>query len=293
MSPSQPFHLLRALFILAAALAAALAILSVAIFFSGSSSSKPTPSENPAPSIASSNHSSSEEATAAPVLFPTVAAPVPKPTLPVTPPLTPEEEEDRRFEVTGDPGWEKALLPNDPDFQVRPFAVSQASAHHEWTAEDGRSPAAMDKLAHNPLERERLTDENEYVTRRQLVYRKHPLPEIGMQSFTTGEQVKTLTLPDFNGRDLEVVITESKIEWRGKTGFFRGYVKGDPEATVAASYYQGAECFEIQRGSMILAGDPREPGQVVLKEVDPRRMPAMSSNPVDIFDVGEPLSAKK
>src|ERR1041385_6132552 len=71
-------------------------------------------------------------------------------TMAETPPPGPKEE----------PKTEE-VVPNFPDFQVRPFAVVKETSANQWTAEDGKDPNVVRRLAHNPMEEARLLRDNE------------------------------------------------------------------------------------------------------------------------------------
>lgn len=196
-----------------------------------------------------------------------------------------------------DAGFKAKLLPNNPGFQARPFAVVKESAAHQWTAEDGRDPKIIAQLAHNPMEEERLLKESEAVIRCQLVYCKESLRELGKRVAMDGAPVKTLTLPGFDGEEFLMEVASTSFEQLGNEGSFGGHLRDDPDSFVNVAYVNDAECFNIHRQGMPdVIGEPREPGQVVVKIRDlslvkqPRKP---EGQPIRPFDVGQPQTAGK
>jgi hypothetical protein len=218
----------------------------------------------------------------------------PEPSLPQNQPPGPENGYGR---YAWDAGFKAKLLPNNPGFQARPFAVVKESARHQWTAEDGRDPSVIARLAHNPMEEERLLKESEAVIRCQLVYCKESLRELGKRVAMDGEPVKSLTLPGFDGEEFVVEVTSTSFEQLGNEGSFAGHLRDDPDSFVNVAYVNDAEVFNIHRQGMPdVIGEPREPGQIVVKIRDlslvkqPRKP---EGQPIRPFDVGQPETAGK
>jgi hypothetical protein len=128
-------------------------------------------------------------------------------------------------------------------FQKRPFEVARESGTNQWTAEDGRNPDAILNLAHNDLEVQRLMDENARINRRQLVYRKEPAWVLVERAKATGEPVRKLTLPAFDGQEVEVEVTNTDLAPSGLSGTFAGRLAGRGQSLVTLAFNQGREAL--------------------------------------------------
>lgn len=183
---------------------------------------------------------------------PSMAAAAPSPTAPVNPPIA-------------------GAAQQYPNFQLRPLAVARESANFQWTAEDGRLPEVIDKLAHNELEEERMLKENPRIKRRQLVYIKQTAAALVEQAKLTGEKVQRLVLPGLDGQELQFEITHADLEPSGQIGTFTGHLAGRPQSSVSLAYRFGRQAFTIlsPEDGNNLDAEPREPGQVIVKSIDP------------------------
>ena len=156
-------------------------------------------------------------------------------------------------------------------FRQRPFAVALESGRHQWTAEDGRAPETILKLAHNDDEVQRLIEENARIKRRQLVYRKEPVFVAVERAKATGEPVRKLTLPAFDGQVLEMEVTRADLAPSGLSGTFAGRIAGRGASLATLAFDQGREAFTVlsPEDGTYLQGHPREPGEIILTSFDP------------------------
>src|SRR5262249_25787105 len=153
--------------------------------------------------------------------------------------------------------------PNNPDFQGRPFPVTQESRVNQWTAEDGKETNVIRQLAHNPLEYARMVEENPRIFRRQLVYRKETAAAVLERALLTRERVSELTLPGLDGHELQFEITKSDT-LSSRHGTFTGHVAGDERSMVSLAFQDGREAFTVvsPKDGVYLQGFPREPGEI-------------------------------
>lgn len=161
----------------------------------------------------------------------------------------------------------------DPEkaVELRPLAVVQASPRHEWTSDDLRVPAVIEKIIHSPEEFIRMVEENDRIERRQLVYRKEPAWQTVEQSKAKGEAIRKLMLPALDGREIEVEVTGSDLALSGLSGTFTGKVAGREKSLVTLAFQQGREAFTVVSpdDDLFLQGHPREPGEIILTSFDP------------------------
>ena len=155
--------------------------------------------------------------------------------------------------------------------RTRPFQVARESAAHQWTAEDGRSPEAILELAHNDRELMRLMDENDRIQRRQLIYRNQTAAELVRSARANAEPVRKLVLPGLDGRELEVEVDQADLAPGGQSGTFTGHLAGHPRSMVTLAFKGGREAFSVSSPDegLYLQADPREPGEVIVKSIDP------------------------
>jgi hypothetical protein len=156
-------------------------------------------------------------------------------------------------------------------FQKHPFAVAKAGGAFDWTAEDGKSPAVIRQLAHNELEFERMAEESARIYRRQLVYVKTTPDMLIQQSKLFGEPVKQLTLPGLDGQEVSFEIAATDLSASGQAGTFSGHVAGRPDSMVTLAFKGGRMAFTVLSPSdqLYLVGEPREPGEVIVKSINP------------------------
>ena len=169
-----------------------------------------------------------------------------------------------------------------PEVQRRPFAVARESGSLQWTAEDGKDANVIRRLAHNDLEVQRMNEENARIIRRQLVYRAETAAMLVQQSKLTGEPVRQLTLPGLDGQLVQFEVERADLSPSGQQGTFTGYVAGKPDSMVTLAFKGGREAFTINSPSdnLYLQGEPREPGEVIVKSFDPDKyITAVCGNP--------------
>jgi hypothetical protein len=207
------------------------------------------------------------------------------PQVPVgAPPATTESPAPGRAFAALQKNWEPASSgrpatekPNGliyDDFPQDPFPITRSSDHHSWTSINAISPKDIDSLAHNDHERERHLTENFYVVRRELVYRKTTFRDVAESHLAAGTQPETVLLPGFDGQEYEVVVKSweaSPANAPEREGVFNGHLKDDPDSQVHLAYYEGSETGYIisERLGLHLAIDPREPRQIMVKQIDP------------------------
>jgi hypothetical protein len=187
--------------------------------------------------------------------------------------------------------FQKGLLPNFPEFQLRPFAVVKSSATHEWTGENGLTDAAIRALAHNPVEEESLKKQNEWTTRRQLVYRKETVSQI-LAELQSGIR-KQITVPGFDGKEYVVNVQKIQVFDEVDTFSILGTLQDNPQ--INFSLGSTTEGHESMNYSDPVSGKPlvytsREAGQGVLSQIDPEEMSKHSApmgEPILNDDVGQ------
>jgi hypothetical protein len=157
------------------------------------------------------------------------------------------------------------------NFLMRPFAVAQETSTHQWTVEDGRDTNVIRQLAHNDAEYRRMVEENSRIQRRQLVYRKDTAAAMMQRARLSGEPVKQLTLPGFDGQELQIAIDRADLESSWQSGTFAGRLEGRPNSLVTLAFKFGREAFTILSpdDGTYLQAHPREPGQLIVTSFDP------------------------
>jgi hypothetical protein len=162
------------------------------------------------------------------------------------------------------------VLPNYPDFKERPFPVAQESINAQWTLADGKDTNVIRQLAHNPLEYDRMVEENGRIIRRQLVYRKETAAAVIERAMLANERVSELILPGLDGQELKFEISKSDTH-SSRHGTFSGHLEGDALSMVTLAFQDGREAFTIVSPAkgIYLQAFPREPGQVIITSFDP------------------------
>lgn len=175
------------------------------------------------------------------------------------------------------------------DFTTRPFEPSVSSDRYQWTAEDGRKPQVIRKLAHNALEEARMADENHAVHKRQLVYITQSLSDSIKEADSEGRPLESHSIPSLDGQELEVEVMMVDHAVSGVDGVVYGKLRGVPDSTVTIAYSDKSECFSVLSPSQdfFLQGEPREPGEIVVKSFDPGRMATGCGQHVRPFETGE------
>ncbi|MDB6078976.1 MAG: hypothetical protein JWO82_2723 [Akkermansiaceae bacterium] len=195
---------------------------------------------------------------------------------------------DGRFQAEGN----FVATPNRASFRLKPFAISQKSDSFAWTSANGRDPAILHELAHNDLEEDRLSRENAWVEKRQLVYCDDYISNLGNSVANAPADVKSIKLPGFDGQeyDIDVDRTDSPqgaMEWN-----IAGHLKDRPDTLVSISTVHGYTAIVFITPELYIEGDAREPGEVVLNQINRQaRRDAKPKNAiagVNPFNVGEP-----
>ncbi|MBK1882082.1 hypothetical protein JIN85_06630 [Luteolibacter pohnpeiensis] len=197
---------------------------------------------------------------------------------------------DGRFQADG----QFLTVPNREGFRLRPFAVSMRSDDFAWTAEDGKTDEAMRDLSHTEEEEDRLKTDNQWVNKRQLVYCSDYIESLGKEVATQGAALKTAKLPGFDGKEYEVEIVRAESPQGTNEWNISGTLKDRPDTMVAMSSVHGYTSLVIVSPEIYIEGDAREPGEVVLNQIDRvARQAAQPQGPVETvspFDVGSPSS---
>lgn len=163
------------------------------------------------------------------------------------------------------------VLPNWAGFQERPLPVAYESTHFQWTLADGRDTNVIRELAHNPLEYDRMVEENSRIFKRQLVYLKETAAAAFEQARLTGEPVRQLTLPGVDGQELQFEIVNRLGNGSSRQGRFNGHLAGNSDSLVTLAFMDGRQAFTIlsPKENIYVVGEPREDGQVIVKAIDP------------------------
>jgi hypothetical protein len=184
------------------------------------------------------------------------------------------------------------VLPNYPDFQQHPLPVAYESAKVQWTVADGKDTNVIRQLAHNPLEYDRMVEENPRIFKRQLVYLKETAASVFEQAKLNGAPVKQLTLPGVDGQELQFEIVRSEGNGSSRQGQFSGHLAGNTDSLVTLAFIDGREAFTVlsPKENFFVVGEPREDGQVIVKAIDPN---TYGQGPEDADDSFKTASANK
>lgn len=169
-----------------------------------------------------------------------------------------------------------------PNSQLRPLPVARESLYFEWTTPDAMDTNVLRLIAHNGLEYERLVEENARIVRRQLVYRKEPVDALVEHARAIGVPLKQLMVPGLDGQEFVVELAEADLHPSGVEGAFAGRLSGRPDSMVTVAFKGGREAFTVISPSdgIYLQGDPREPGEIIVKSIDPKRyVPGVCGTP--------------
>jgi hypothetical protein len=156
-------------------------------------------------------------------------------------------------------------------FRLRPFAVVSVAGAWQWTAEDGRDTNVIRQLAHSDLEYLRMVEENARIKRRQLIYRSETTAALVERAKLARVPVERMTLPALDGREVDVEITRSELNPSGQQGMLAGRVSGRADSMVTLAFKGGREAFTVlsPADGLFLQAEPREPGEVIVKSIDP------------------------
>lgn len=221
-------------------------------------------------------------------------------------PVIPQESEFPAHSVTG-----RKQITNEEDdlvyqdFVMHPFEISSSSINHSWTNVQIMSPAEIDQVVHNDIERMHVMEETAFVTGRQLVYQKVSFQDLAEKNLATGKELETIIVPGFDGKEYEVVVT--KWEASGKDdevreGHLSGHLKDDPKSEVVWAYYEGMESGVISSEALNIELNivPREERQIIVNQIDLEAQAAYNEHVVgplscgqkfDSLSVGDPEAA--
>ncbi len=155
--------------------------------------------------------------------------------------------------------------------KLRPLPIVQESATHQWTEGNGSAVEVVTQIAHNDDEVIRMMEENERIKRRQLVYRQDTAAAVVQRARAAGESVRRLTLPGLDGQEIEVEVIRADLALSGLSGSFTGRIAGKQQSMVTLAFKLGREAFSIAspEDRLYLEAEPREPGEVIVKTIDP------------------------
>ena len=172
-------------------------------------------------------------------------------------------DSNARFDDDGVVFWDRKL---------RPFEITQTKGDFSWTAEDGKSDEVMKRLANNEDMLDVLRQDNAHTKRRQLIYFDEESFHKKRDQILNGEG-KTLTLPGFDGQEIEVTIggsqrlTYDNVE-DPNGGFFGGQVTDDGDSHVMIGTAGDSYSIQIDSSQGSYRYDMRENGELILSELD-------------------------
>lgn len=155
--------------------------------------------------------------------------------------------------------------------RFRPLEVARKTPTHEWTAGDGSDLKVIEAISHNYDETIKMVEENDRIKRRQLVYRNDTAAAVIQRARLTGEPIRHLTLPALDGQELDFEIDHADLSPSGQSGSFTGKLAGKPQSMVTLAFKFGREAFTVisPEDDFHLQADPREPGEIIVKSIDP------------------------
>lgn len=143
---------------------------------------------------------------------------------------------------------------------------------HGWVIiDDGKDTNFLRLLALNPHHYEKMAEENSSVIRRQLVYRNIPTQSIFQKAKLTGEPITELVLPGLDGQEFLIEPIKVELAHDASKGELTARIKGRPNSVVSLAFINNREAFVIidYDWGLYLVGDPRHPGELIVKQVDP------------------------
>jgi len=151
-------------------------------------------------------------------------------------------------------------LVNFPWFQTHPFAVALTNGAYEWTAE-----------AHNERESQRMLRENDTIYRRQLVYDTAGFMRLAQQAVQSSQSLQQVTLPGLDGQEFQVAVTRTDFKNGGGQGQIYGQLPDRPDSMVTVAFIADREAFTVisPQDQIYLQAEAREPGEVVVKSINP------------------------
>ncbi|MCS7337629.1 MAG: hypothetical protein NZ739_05245 [Verrucomicrobiae bacterium] len=157
--------------------------------------------------------------------------------------------------------------------RLRPLTVARQSLYFEWTAPDAMDTNVLRQIAHNELEYQRLVEETARIVRRQLVYRKQTIDALVEHARAIGVPLRQLVVPGLDGQEFVAELLEANLHPSGIEGAFAGRLAGRPDSMVTIAFKGGREAFTLisPADGIYLQGDPREPGEIIVKSIDPAK----------------------
>jgi hypothetical protein len=142
---------------------------------------------------------------------------------------------------------------------------------------------------------QRLLEENKRIERRQLVYRKEMVPMLLQKAQGTGQPLQSFTLPGLDGKEFDVEVTQTNFAAGLQGGSVNGRLKGRANSMVSVGFSNGNESFNIisPDDGIYITADAREPGEVMVKEIDPDKYSPPEGNTPDFIITTEPAPGKK
>ena len=154
------------------------------------------------------------------------------------------------------------------ELESRPFEVTQSTGNFEWTAADGKSPEVMRILATNPANLGQLTDQNEWTDKRQLVYLTENFKRQADKVFQG--KAKSITIPGFDGEELEVSVNMLDFVENGEASSFEGTLKDYPDVYVDAARIDGIWAISYSNPGDKFLYDyiSRQDGELIMNRLD-------------------------
>jgi len=137
-----------------------------------------------------------------------------------------------------------------------------------------------------------MVEENSRIFRRQLVYLKETTASVFEAAKLTGKPVQQLTLPGFDGHELQFDIVKSDSNGSSRRGTFNGHLAGNVNSLVTLAFQDGREAYTIlsPKDNIFVVAEPREPGQVIIKAINPD---TYGVGPEETPDAAKPDSTKQ
>jgi len=185
--------------------------------------------------------------------------------------VTSETHADAKPAAHSTPVATSEIRRNADRIPLRPLTVTLKTSTHEWTEGDGSDLKYLLAISHNPDETIRMVEENERIKRRQLVYRNDTAAAAVQRARLSGEPIHHLTLPALDGQELNFEIDRADLAPSGQSGSFTGKLVGKPQSLVTLAFKFGRESFTVisPEDDLYLQADPREPGEIIVKSIDP------------------------
>ncbi|HLP77705.1 MAG TPA: hypothetical protein VK327_12395, partial [Candidatus Paceibacterota bacterium] len=95
--------------------------------------------------------------------------------------------------------------------------------------------------------------------------------DIAQHALQSGEPIRELLVPGLDGEEYQVEVRDVDLTDGGRNGTFSGHLMGHPDSMVTLAFKNGREAFTVvsSESQIFLCAEPREPGEVVVKKVDP------------------------